>query len=81
MNDPSELAVLEMVNEAMRSYENSSESEPILTSPSEVQQAIRGFNVGKAPGLNGVPNRALRHLPQRAIMFLMKVFNGALRRH
>jgi hypothetical protein len=36
MNDPSEPAVIEMVNGAMRAYEYAPTSEPKLTSPSEV---------------------------------------------
>jgi hypothetical protein len=48
VNDPSDLAIIEMVNEAMRAYEYAPASEPKLTSPLEVQQAIRGLKVGKA---------------------------------
>jgi hypothetical protein len=80
MNDPSDPAVIERVNEAMRAYEYAPASEPKLTSPSEVLQAIRGLKVGKAPGPNGIPNRVLRHLPERAITFLTQVFNAVLRR-
>jgi hypothetical protein len=80
VNDPSDPAVIEMVNEAMREYECAPASEPILTSPSEVLQAIRGLKIGNAPGPNGIPNRVLRHLPKRAITFLTKVFNAVLRR-
>jgi hypothetical protein len=69
-----------MVNRAMRTYEYVPASELKVTSPSEVQQAIRGLKVGKAPGPNGIPNRVLRHLPKRGITFLTKVFNGVLRR-
>jgi hypothetical protein len=80
VNDPSDPAVIEMVNKAMWAYEYAPASEPKLTSPSEVQQAIRGLKVGKAPCPNGIPNRVLRHLPKRAITFLTKVFNAVLRR-
>jgi hypothetical protein len=80
VSDPSSPAVFEVVNEAMRAYEYAPEREPKLTSPSEVLETIKGFMVGKAPGPNGVPNRALRHLPKRAITFLMKLFNAVLRR-
>jgi hypothetical protein len=69
-----------MVKKAMRTYEYAPASEPKLTSPSEVLQAVRGLKVGKAPGPNGIPNRVLRHLPKRAITFLTKVFNAVLRR-
>jgi hypothetical protein len=69
-----------MVDEAMCAYDYAPASEPKLTSPSEVLQAIRGLKVGKAPGPNGVPNRILRHLLKRAITLLTKVFNAVLRR-
>jgi hypothetical protein len=80
VNDPSSPAVIEVVNEAMRAYEYAPEREPKLTSPSEVLEAIKGLKVGMAPGPNGVPNRALRHLPKKAITFLTKLFNAVLRR-
>jgi hypothetical protein len=44
----------------------------------EVQHAIRGLKVGKAPGPNGSPNRALKHLPHRAISLLLAFSNAAL---
>jgi hypothetical protein len=80
VNDPLDTAVVEMVNEAMWSYEYDTASEPKLTSPSEVQQAISGLRFGKAPGKNSIPNRFLRHLPKRAITFLKKVFIAVLRK-
>jgi hypothetical protein len=46
VNDPSHPAVIKMVNEAMRAYEYASASEPKLTSPSKVLQAIKGLKVG-----------------------------------
>jgi hypothetical protein len=80
VNDPSSPAVSELVKEAMRPYEYAPASERKLTSPSDVLEAIKGLKVGKALGPNGVPNRALRHLPKRAITFLGKLFNAVLRR-
>jgi hypothetical protein len=80
MNYQSDPAVIEIVNKAMRASEYAPASEPKLTSPSEVQQAIRGLKVGKAPGPNGIPNRVLRHVPKRALTFLTKVFITVLRR-
>jgi hypothetical protein len=80
VKDPSLPAVIEVVNEVMRAYEYAPASEPKLTSPSEVLEAIKGLKVGKAPGPNGVRNRALRHLPKRVITFLTKLFNAVLRR-
>ena len=35
-----------------------------------------GLKVGKAPGPNGIPNRALKHLPQRAVSLLIQIFNA-----
>jgi hypothetical protein len=70
VNDPSEPAVIEKVNEELHAYEYTPASEPKLTSPSEVLQAIKGFKLGKAQGPNSIPNRALKHLPMRAIIFL-----------
>ena len=46
-------------------------SEPKLTNPEEVQEAISGLKVSKAPRPNGIPNRALKHLPQLAVSLLV----------
>ena len=54
---------------------------PKLTNPEEVQEAIRGLKVGKALGPNGVPNRALKHLPQRAVSLLVQILNAILLTH
>jgi hypothetical protein len=62
--DPSFPAVIEMVDVALKSYFQAPASEPKLTTPDEVHEAIRGLKVGKTPGPNGIPNRALKHLPQ-----------------
>jgi hypothetical protein len=52
VDDPSDPAISEMFNEAMRAYEYAPASEPKLTSSSKVLQAIDGLKVGKAPGPN-----------------------------
>jgi hypothetical protein len=80
VNDPSDPAVIKMVNEAMRAYEYAPASEPKLTSPSKALQGSRGLEVGKTPGPNDILNRVLRHLRKRAITFLMKVFNTVFHR-
>jgi len=56
-------------------------SEPNLSIPDEVHETIRGFKVSKAPGPNGIPNRALKYLPQGAVSLLAQVFNAVLRTH
>jgi len=53
-------------------------SDPKLTDPEEVQEVIRGLKFRKAPGPRGITNRNLRHLPQRAVSFLVQIFNAIL---
>ena len=65
----------------LESYLLTSTSEPMFTDPDEVQNAIRGLKVGKAPGPNGVSNRALKHLPMRAVLLLAQFFNSILLNH
>jgi len=56
-------------------------SELKLTKPEEVQEAIRSLKFGKAPGPNGFPNSALKHLLQRAVSLLVLIFNAILLTH
>jgi len=79
VSDPSVPAFIEMVHVALGSYFLTPASEPNLTNPDEVHEAIRDLKVGKAPGPNGIPNRALKHLPQRAVSLLVQIFNAVLR--
>ena len=62
----------------LESYLQTAASEPKLTNPDEVREAIRALKVGKAPGPNGIPNRALKHLPMRAVLLLVQIFNAIL---
>ena len=55
--------------------------EPQLTTPDEVHEAIKGLKVSKAPGPNGFTNRALKHLPKRAVSFLAHILNAVFRIH
>jgi hypothetical protein len=59
--DPSVPAVVELVDVALWSYFQTPASKPKLTNPDEVHEAIRGLKVGKVPGPNGIPNRAMKH--------------------
>jgi hypothetical protein len=79
VSNPSVPAVIEVVNEAVRAYSYAPASKPKLTNPTEVQDAIRGFNGGKAPGPDGVPIRALKHLPLSVVSFLIVLFNTICR--
>jgi hypothetical protein len=79
--DPSVPAVVETVDETLKSYFQAPASESKLTNPEEVYGAIRSFKVAKAPGPNGIPNRALKHLPQRAVFLLVQIVNAILITH
>ena len=72
---PSVPAVIETVDVALELYLQTPASEPKLTNPDEVREAIRGLKVGKAPGPNGIPNSALKHLPMRAVLLLVQICN------
>jgi hypothetical protein len=81
VTDPSAPAVIEMVDVALRSYLLTPASQHKLANPGEVQEAIRGLKFSKATGPNGLPNRALKHLPQRAVSLLVQIFNAILLIH
>ena len=68
-----------MVDDAFRAYSYAPASDPPLTNPVEVQDAIWGLRVGKTPGPDGIPNRALKRLPKRVILLLVALFNAILR--
>jgi hypothetical protein len=70
-----------MVEMALESYLQIPASEPKLNNRDEVREAIRGLKVGKAPGPNGIANRALKHLPMRAVLVLVQIFNVILCTH
>jgi hypothetical protein len=46
--------------------------------PAEVQSAIRGLKVGKTLGPDGIPNRALKHLPLSVVSPLVVLFHAIL---
>ena len=63
VTDLSVPAVIEMVDVVLGSYFLSPASEPQLATPDEVHAAINCLKFSKAPGPDGMPNRALKHLP------------------
>jgi hypothetical protein len=81
VTDPSVPAVIQMVDVALKSYLLTPASQPKLTNPEEVHEAIRVLKISKASGPNGLPNRVLKHLPQRAVSFLVHNFNAILLTH
>ena len=63
----------------MRAYLFAPASEPKSTDTPEVQDAIWSLKVSKAPGPNGVPSRALKHIPLLVLFLLVMLFNTILR--
>jgi hypothetical protein len=61
---PLVLAFIKMFDLVLRSYFTTPASKSKLTNPDVVHKAIWGLKVGRAPGPNGIPNRALKNLPQ-----------------
>jgi hypothetical protein len=78
---PSVPAVIEMVDVALKSYFIIPASEPKLNNPHQLQVANRVLKFGKAPGPNGILNRALKHLSKRAVSLLVQIFNAVLHTH
>jgi hypothetical protein len=78
---PSFQAVIELLDMQLDSYFQTPAHEPMLTNPDEVQNAIRGLKVGKAPGQNGIPKRSLKHHPMREVILLVQIFKAILRIH
>jgi len=68
-----------MVEVALMSYILAPAREPKLTIHDEVQEAIRGLKVNKAPGSKSIPNRALKYLPKRKVSLLAQILNAVLR--
>ena len=75
VTDPSVPAVIETVDVRLRSYFLSPASEPQLTTPDEVHAAIWCLKLSKYPCPNGIPKRALKHVPKRAVSFNAHVVN------
>ena len=79
VTDPSDPVVIETVDVALQAYSYALASEPMLTNPVEVQDAIWGLKVSKAPDPDDIPKRAHKHLSQRVILLLVALFNAILR--
>ena len=56
-------------------------SERKLAKPDGLQQAIRGLKISKILGPNGIPNTALKHLPQGAVTLMAQILFAALLTH
>jgi hypothetical protein len=47
--------------------------------PCDIQKLINTLKLRKAPGIDGIPNEYLRHLPRRTLVHLTHLFNHCLR--
>jgi hypothetical protein len=79
--DPSAPAVIDTVDVALSSYFLSPAGERHLTISDEVHEAMKGLKVSKAPGPKSITNRALRHLPRRAVSLPARILNAVLHTH
>ena len=73
VTDSSVPAGMETDDIALSSYLLNPASEPQLTIPDEVHEAIRRLKYSKAPAPNGVPNRTLKHLSKPAVSLLARI--------
>ena len=65
----------------LRSYFVTPSTELNLTNPEEAQEVIRVLKVCNTLEPIGIPNRALKHLPQRTVSLLVLIFNTILLTH
>ena len=79
VTDPSDPAVIEEVDVPFRAYSYENASKAMLTKSAEVQDAIWGLKISKAPGPGGILNRALKQLSERIIFLLVALFNAIFR--
>lgn len=77
--DANHTASVEQTVHDYLAVEMDAEEDPIVFSPGMVQRAIRRAKPRKAPGLDGVTNAALRHLPHRTLAAITRLFNGITR--
>ena len=66
---------------ALGSYLLSPASQPHFATHEEVHAAIMGLMVSKTIGPNGIPNRAIKHLPKREASFHVHVFYAPITFH
>ena len=74
-------AVTVIIDVDLRSYFVTPSTELNLTNPEEAQEVIRVLKVCNTLEPIGIPNRALKHLPQRTVSLLVLIFNTILLTH
>jgi hypothetical protein len=78
VTDLSVQTIIDMVDVTLRSTFLTVASETKLKNSDEVQEAINGLKFSKALGPNGIPNRALKLLQQRAVFSLTQNFKAII---
>lgn len=72
-------ADLEEVSGTINSLNNSDTKSGSFISPNEIMEMIKNCPNNKAPGHDGITNKALKHLPQKAVIQISKIFTVCLR--
>lgn len=67
------------VSESIRTINSTPALNKAFTTPAEIQQIIKRLPKRKAPGEDLITNAALKHLPQKVIIYLTGLINGCLR--
>lgn len=71
---------IHFAEEVEEDYENEPEiGQLATTSPDEVRDIIKYVSAKKAPGRDKITNRAIKHLPLKAIVYLIAIINRILR--
>jgi Reverse transcriptase (RNA-dependent DNA polymerase)/Endonuclease-reverse transcriptase len=80
-NDPSNIDKIEEVEEQVDDFitNHVSLDDFFQTSSAELQRVISKLKSKKAPGLDGIPNAALKELSKKSVALLANVFNAVLR--
>lgn len=63
----------------VRKIQHTNNDEPTLTNKDEIQQIVRFLANRKAPGLDGITNETIKHLPEAGFNRLADITNAILR--
>lgn len=80
-NDPSNIDAIEEVEEEVDRINDltASAKDINIVTPREVRKIIQRLKNKKAPGLDLIPNQAMKHLTKKATVYLTKIFNSMLK--
>lgn len=68
-----------IVEQSIQSLTVESEAHTHPITPGEIKTIIKHLPRRKAPGPDGIPNTALKKLPDKAIIYITKIFNYYIR--